>query len=588
MLPDGRTGVDVENSFNSVICSIKVEMTRPTQRYLTKKARISEACRKIVAPHEILAACFHGPGLFGGCETCDMDALVVVPDFSPKIRTYNIRVGDASSSIQGIDRAIFESDVERGNFGEFVAEVLTLPYKAWVNQAYLKEMEVKMKKRLILQLLENMILEYPELSMELLIEPEYFMYEVIRKRTRLFPPFKHSFLDVFEAEVKQRNVSTMMKGYLIALKQLERENWVRSSNGYVKITKEFRETAEMKKDRFSNALASIQRAITPHTRGISLKISTALLRGQNLMRETSHQQQILAQLEETERHLLIPTPLGPVALSDKTTIEDFVRKTVPGGETLRMEIRQMGGVLNSVFLVVLHTNSGNRKVVVKKYEDWLGFKWFPLALWALGTHSFAVLGRTRLEREYSTNQFLSNHGLVVPRILYVSPKEGLIFEDFVDGEKLVEVIAHLVTPPSKEEFKASTAILEGVGADIAKAHALGVSFGDCKPENILITRQRRACFLDLEQATRNGNQPWDIAEFLYYSGHYLPPTHSEAARTIASAFLKGYLDAKGKPDNVRRAASPKYTKVFSVFTLPNIILAIANTCKLVGRAPEHV
>jgi tRNA A-37 threonylcarbamoyl transferase component Bud32 len=243
----------------------------------------------------------------------------------------------------------------------------------------------------------------------------------------------------------------------------------------------------------------------------------------------------------------------------------------------------MGGVLNSVFLVVLHTNGETRKVIVKKYEDWLGFKWFPLALWTLGTQSFAVLGKTRLEREYSANQFLSKQDILVPRILYVSPKEGLIFEEFVEGKKLVDVVHHLVTLSSEKELAASTAILEDVGADIARAHALGVSFGDCKPENILITKQQRACFLDLEQATRNGNQPWDIAELLYYSGHYLLPTQSEAARSIASAFLKGYLKAGGQPENVTQAASPKYTQVFSVFTLPNIIMTIANTCKLLGR-----
>jgi tRNA A-37 threonylcarbamoyl transferase component Bud32 len=548
------------------------------------KAQIREACTKIASLDEILAACFHGPGIYGGSDTADIDALVVISDYAPKIRTFGMRTGDINTSIQGIDKAIFENDVKQGGFGELVAEVITLPYEALVNQTYLEQMEVEMKKRVTLQLLENLILRYPELWMELLIRPEYFMYELMRKRTRLFPPLKHSVLELFKADVKQRNVDAMMKGYLAALKQLETQGYVRFSNNYVRITKKLRELSEPNNGKFFSAFASIQRALIPHTRRISSGIATVLLRGQNFMRENSHQQRILTQLEETEAHLLIPTPLGPVSLSDRTNIEDFVRKTVPRGETLRINIQRMGGVLNSVFLVGLQTNGQTRKVIVKKYEDWLGFKWFPLALWTLGTQSFAVLGKTRLEREYSTNQFLSKHDILVPRILYVSPKEGLIFEEFVEGRKLVDVVFHLASPSEGEEAAASMAILEGVGADVARAHALGVSFGDCKPENILITRQKRACFLDLEQATRNGNQPWDIAELLYYSGHYLLPSQSEVARLIASAFLKGYLRAGGQPENVTQAASPKYTKVFSVFTLPNIILTISNTCKFMGRA----
>jgi len=88
------------------------------------------------------------------------------------------------------------------------------------------------------------------------------------------------------------------------------------------------------------------------------------------------------------------------------------------------------------------------------------------------------------------------------------------------------------------------------------------------------------CFLDLEQATRNGNQPWDVAEFLYYSGHYIHPIQSDdAARTIAFSFIEGYLEAGGRGENIRKAATAKYTKVFSIFTLPNVILAIANVCR---------
>jgi hypothetical protein len=107
--------------------------------------------------------------------------------------------------------------------------------------------------------------------------------------------------------------------------------------------------------------------------------------------------------------------------------------------------------------------------------------------------------------------------------------------------------------------------------------------GDCKPENF-VTENGQVFFLDLEQAARNGDKTWDIAEFLYYSGHYCPTlSSSNAASIIAKNFIEGYLEAGGKTENVKKAASPRYTKVFSVFTPPHIILAISNICQKLGN-----
>jgi tRNA A-37 threonylcarbamoyl transferase component Bud32 len=121
-----------------------------------------------------------------------------------------------------------------------------------------------------------------------------------------------------------------------------------------------------------------------------------------------------------------------------------------------------------------------------------------------------------------------------------------------------------------------------VGQKIAEAHSLGVSLGDCKPENFLVTKDG-VVLLDLEQATRDGNQAWDIAEFLYYAGHYSPPISSaNAAGVIAESFIEGYLEAGGKKENVKQAASARYTKVFSVFTPPQVIFAISSICQKMG------
>lgn len=549
-----------------------------------EKERILKLCKEVVSPNEIFASCFYGPGIYGyGDEESDINVMLVISRYPPKISTFSKQMNGVNLSILAIDKKVFESDVGHGEFGELVAEIITQPFQPWMKPKYLEKMELRMKKRFVLELLKNVILQYPELSMELLINPDYFMYEVMRRRARLFPPIMHNLVRVFRGKARKKNIDFIMKGYRKALRRLERENFVALSDGYVKINKKFIESTKVQSRKFSTIFNSIQKTLLSYIKGISSKILTAFLHGQMPLAENSLQKdevELLKQLEETEKYLLMPTPLGPVPLSDKTDIKDFVLKTVPSRTVLKISIEEMGGVLNSIFLLHIKKNNTTKRVVVKKFEDWLGLKWFPLALWTLGTKSFAVLSTTRLKREYSINQFLRNKGFVVPRILYVSLKRRLIFEDFVEGEKISEIVKNIIISSPNENMGNSVEIIEKVGEELAKVHALDIALGDCKPENMLVTNDERICFLDLEQATRNGNQPWDIAEFLYYSGHYILPTHSDkAAKKIASSFIEGYLRAGGKRENIKKAASAKYTKVFSIFTLPNIILSMASICR---------
>ncbi|NIU38460.1 hypothetical protein GWN65_00365, partial [Candidatus Bathyarchaeota archaeon] len=38
-----------------------------------------------------------------------------------------------------------------------------------------------------------------------------------------------------------------------------------------------------------------------------------------------------------------------------------------------------------------------------------------------------------------------SQGFPVPKILYVSPQKRLIFEDFIEGEKMVETIKRIIS-----------------------------------------------------------------------------------------------------------------------------------------------
>ena len=111
-------------------------------------------------------------------------------------------------------------------------------------------------------------------------------------------------------------------------------------------------------------------------------------------------------------------------------------------------------------------------------------------------------------------------------------------------------------------------------------HKHNVALGDTKPENVIVKPDGAIFLLDFEQAAHGGDKAWDVAEFLYYAGHYLPPlSGNNTAEAIARAFIRGYLNGGGDVNTIKKAGAPKYTRVFSVFTLPDVILAMSNVCK---------
>ena len=554
-----------------------------TQLKESLKNEVLELCKSIAGSRQIVAVCLFGPWVCGYADKkTDLNVLLVIDSFPLRINSYLEAVGDIIAQVLAVNRLDFERDVDKSWFGEFFAEKLTFPYEPLENEDYLRINELKIKKRTVLELLENLILEFPESSHDFLIKKEYFMYAVMRRRARVFPPVASSFLNMLNGNLAKQNIDSIMNGYLETLEELEKENVVFSSDEYIKITINHINAVKKRKSRLPLFLKSIQRRALPPLLSVFSESATQYIHDQRLLNKANlknNSDGLLFNLEDPNKHILLPTPLGPVSLSDKSEIEEVARKIVPDGEFSKIKVKRFGGVLNDVFIVTITKNGEDKKFVVKQYLDWSNLKWLPLTIWSFGTTSFAVLGQSRLEKEYSINKFLRNKGFPVPKIFHISLRKRLIFEEFIEGKELVENLKRIFFSYHTVD---DVALIKKVGGKIAEAHHLGVTLGDCKPENFLVTKDG-VVFLDLEQATRDGNQAWDIAEFLYYAGHYSPPMSStKGASIMAKKFIEGYLDSGGNKSYIKQAASAKYTKVFSVFTPPHVLFAISSICQRMG------
>jgi tRNA A-37 threonylcarbamoyl transferase component Bud32 len=241
----------------------------------------------------------------------------------------------------------------------------------------------------------------------------------------------------------------------------------------------------------------------------------------------------------------------------------LVRTYRPQG---RVSIRRIGSFVNDVFLVDID----GEKFVVKRYTNWISLKWVTLNLYGLGSVRFSISGRRRMEAEYAFNYLLSKRGLRVPDILGADLRSRSILFSYVPGDGLSVLLARMSQTGqigSRETLAGRTA-----GSLLAGAHQLEAALGDTKPENFIVDRNGSVTLVDLEQARENGDYGWDVAEFLYYSGHHWILIN-EALSEFVEAFVEGYLET-GLARVLRRAASPKYVRVFSVWTPPNILLNI--------------
>jgi Kae1-associated kinase Bud32 len=552
-----------------------------------------EFCRHIAGTSKIAAlALVDNYSMKTSNQRTIHEVMLVIHDFQPRLMSYLKTVNNKTIFVFAVDQWIFERDIDRGFLGEAIASKLIFPYLPLFGNDYLHEKEIVLKKRLILELLENLVVNFPELVQSIQIKPQYFMYEVFSNRIRVFPLIAYDVANLISCLLE--NEEKAMTSYNEVLKQLEREDKINSQNGYLTITKKFISQCQDPRIKIINLSKNMPRTlftsifgVLPQLMNIVSQHTEVFLRTQKI--NWLRQPNPTCRFIDPQKYIFFPTSEGLVSLSDKIDIKGFAQKMLLKGENAKIEVDPIGGMLNDVYLIRTYSNRGETKVLAKRFKDWSGFKWFPLTLWSFGARSFSVSGQARLAREYAISEFLHNKGFNVPKILHVSNAERLVFMEYIDGENLSEVIKRLATTTDLSTIQNILSTIGKVGELFAKVHSYDVTLGDTKPDNVLIKQDGTIFLIDFEQATKEGDKAWDVAVFLYYSGHYLEPFYSNSkAESVAKAFIEGYLKGGGSVLNVRKAGAPKYTRVFSIFTIPPAIRAISDVCKKTELKEEKV
>ena len=192
--------------------------------------QINEFCNQIAQSSQIMAiSTLYNSSLNSKKYDNSIEILLIIKDFQPKILTKYRIINNKKITIFIVDQWIFERDVDRGLLGEAFASSLIFPYESLLGQNFLYQHEIVLKKRIILELLENLVQNYPELASQIKIQPEFFMYEAILERVRIFPHLVYS-LSTLLTKTSSKEVKSVKNGYVKAILKLEKEEKLIFSN----------------------------------------------------------------------------------------------------------------------------------------------------------------------------------------------------------------------------------------------------------------------------------------------------------------------------------------------------------------------
>ncbi len=125
----------------------------PTDKNAQLFNQIQDFCKHIAGPAQVTAiSLFANYSMEPSSIKAPLEIMLVIHDFQPRLMSYVKIVNGRNLIVLAVDQWVFERDVERGFLGEALASVLIFPYTALYGTDYLHSNEIKLKKRLILEL----------------------------------------------------------------------------------------------------------------------------------------------------------------------------------------------------------------------------------------------------------------------------------------------------------------------------------------------------------------------------------------------------------------------------------------------------
>jgi len=491
------------------------------------------------------------------------------------------RIEREKIEILQVDTEIFEKDLSSGFLGELIAFMMLLPYRPIVGGDYLKQWDRIFKKRVVLEGINSLLIEYGPAATELIIDPSYFPADKIKRLGSFHPEIENAIGTGQSLRMGKPliSVETALRGFSEAFEELHRQGVVDLVDGGLAIRHEYAKAMLSRVAAPETILRDIERTarwyIAEGLAKYTDPVGALRAVSNSLRRRLKRENKKCLEVVDPERFLYFETSMGKQPISPEISSEEMAVRSGLFTEASDIRTSRLRGVLNSVFVM----ESSGKRVIAKRFNDWSNLKWFPLSIWAIGVRDFTLIGKNRMANEYAFNRHLHSEGFNVPGVLNVAWKERTILEEYVEGSEPSAAVSRLLS--SRGVRAEDIELIRKVARTIAQVHQKQVGLGDCKPENMIIKPTGEVYLIDLEQAEFGGDPSWDIAEFLFYSCRYTLRLNN--VQGLCRSFIEGYLEV-GPRNIIEKAASPRYLSIFApVMTLPTMI-KIARECKRAGKA----
>ncbi len=429
-----------------------------------------------------------------------------------------------------------------------------------MNAEFTRGAEIENKKRVIAEAIYELSSQNGEFSQDIIIPLDYFLFDKLHKRATIYPPVLYSYVKTYTCPSAPENRASSLDGFREAAKLLAAQGFFEMRDDRVRLVSE-----KLKGRAFARLLALFnlttrgvrQYAVHGYAGRVGLSVvkDEALSKVRRLQQKAEPPAELLRpkELLEIEEGIVVAKTADMVqALAGRASFSTYTHQT-----------KTLGEVYSTAKLVTI---KGDREVsyVFKHYADIRSMKWALLNVWSAGM-KFRMSPQARMHREYDATCKLRNSGVETPKVLGAAIDDKVLVKEFVDGKVLSKFIAQILKGSSSD-----LSFVRSYGRDLGKMHRAGFALGDAKAENIIV-KGDILYFTDLEQAEEDGDQAWDIAEFLYYAGKL--SLKEDALGRVADSFLDGYVESNGN-ENVVKAKASKYVLPFRALVTPQVMKAI--------------
>lgn len=451
----------------------------------------------------------------------DYDYIYVVDGYKPKIKYIYREVGDTYISVLVVDKSFLEEDVYFGAHGEFVAGRLYSVFNPLLNEGYIRNLEVILKKRALLEELRLLKLKYGRLLKYMRIPTKYFLLARLKKRIIAYPPVKYSYYKTFYGERGAENLRRSLEGFNQAASELASDGLFEYEDGYL---------YGVSLDRVPSSLTEIFRYLLrgvamyfTHGRSASVTLDVVFDEVRGKVRRGVRSIRIPRELDNPEILLQIP---GIYFSPESIDMEELVKALF--GYKAEINSFHRAGLFSNLYILDIKVGDENRKLVVKSFPILsVILKWIWLVIWLYGLKRFTLNPWERMYREVDGLFTLGKNGFNVPRVYAVVWGDRLVVEEYIDGMRLDKV---------REGFDRFYRL---AGEMIGKVHSrLGVTIGDTKPQNFIV-RDDGIYLVDLEQFNTDTCYEWDVIELALYT--LILFRRFRERLKIISSILEGYI-----------------------------------------------